>query len=87
MMAYPMGLPAWDPVALCITGDDGLDGTQVGSICGNFAFIDSFGNRLSNQAAAELLEPSEAQLWVASKDFPRDQRVGDRLGWNEKTKV
>jgi len=66
MMAYPMGLPAWDPVALCITGEDGLDGTQ---------------------AAAELLEVGEAQLWVASKDFPRDQKVGDRLGWNEKTKV
>ena len=29
MMAYPMGLPAWDPVALCINGEDGLDGTQV----------------------------------------------------------
>lgn len=66
MMAYPMGLPAWDPVALCIAGEDGLDGTQ---------------------AAAELLEPGDAQLWVASKDFPRGQKVGDRLGWNEKTKV
>jgi cilia- and flagella-associated protein 298 len=29
MMAYPMGLPAWDPVALCLEGEDGLDGTQV----------------------------------------------------------
>lgn len=66
MMAYPMGLPAWDPVALCIAGEDGLDGTQ---------------------AAAELLEAAEAQLWVAAKDFPRGQKVGDRLGWNEKTKV
>lgn len=29
MMAYPMGLPAWDPVALCLEGEDGLDGTQA----------------------------------------------------------
>lgn len=66
MMAYPMGLPAWDPVALCLAGEDGLDGTQ---------------------AASELMDPSGAQLWVAAKDFPRGQKVGDRLGWNEKTKV
>jgi hypothetical protein len=66
MMAYPMGLPAWDPVALCLTGIDGLDGTQ---------------------ASAELLNPDDAQLWVASKEFPRGDKVGDRLGWNEKTKV
>jgi len=66
MMAYPMGLPAWDPVALCVAGDEGLDGTQ---------------------AAAELLDVADAQLWVAAKDFPKGQKVGDRLGWNEKTKV
>mmetsp|Transcript_14422 Transcript_14422/g.17140 ORF Transcript_14422/g.17140 Transcript_14422/m.17140 type:complete len:204 (+) Transcript_14422:62-673(+) len=29
MMSYPMGLPAWDPVALCLEGEDGLDGTQA----------------------------------------------------------
>lgn len=66
MMAYPMGLPAWDPVALALSGEDGLDGTQ---------------------AAAELLEVDATALWVASKDFPRGQKIGDRLGWNEKTKV
>jgi hypothetical protein len=54
MMAYPMGLPAWDPVALCVAGEDGLDGTQ---------------------AAAELLDAGEAQLWVAAKDFPKGQKV------------
>jgi len=66
MMAYPMGLPAWDPVALLLEGEDGLDGTQ---------------------AASELLDASDATLWVASKDFARGHKVGDRLGWNEKTKV
>jgi hypothetical protein len=66
MMAYPMGLPAWDPIALCLQGDEGLDGTQ---------------------AAGDLLDLAEATVWVASKDFPRDQKVGDRLGWNDKTKV
>jgi len=38
-------------------------------------------------ASASLLNPDNATLWVASKDFQRDQKVGDRLGWNEKTKV
>jgi hypothetical protein len=66
MMSYPMGLPAWDPITLCIDGIDGLEGTQAG---------------------AELLDANDASLWVASKDFPRGQKVGDRLGWNEKTKV
>merc|ERR1719502_2567647 len=60
MMAYPMGLPAWDTVA------QGLDGTQ---------------------ASTELMDPETATLWVASRDFQRGQKVGDRLGWNEKTKV
>ncbi len=39
------------------------------------------------QAGHTLLEAESTSLWVASKDFPRGQRVGDRLGWNEKTKV
>merc|ERR1712146_629938 len=38
-------------------------------------------------AGSDLLDASDASLWVASKDFPRGQKVGDRLGWNEKTKV
>lgn len=38
-------------------------------------------------ASAELLDPNTSTLWVASRDFQRDQKVGDRLGWNEKTKV
>merc|ERR1719230_2251951 len=38
-------------------------------------------------AAADILDPETATLWVASRDFQRDQKVGDRLGWNEKTKV
>jgi len=66
MMAYPMGLPSWDTVALALTGIEGLDGTP---------------------AAADILDPETATLWVASRDFQRDQKVGDRLGWNEKTKV
>lgn len=38
-------------------------------------------------AAGDILDPETASLWVASRDFQRDQKVGDRLGWNEKTKV
>lgn len=66
MMAYPMGLPAWDTVSLTLNGEDGLEGTQAGS---------------------EMLDPETTSLWVASRDFERGQKVGDRLGWNEKTKV
>lgn len=35
----------------------------------------------------QLLDPDTAQLWVAAKDFPREQVVADRIGKNEKTKV
>lgn len=28
-MAFPMGLPKWDPVQLCLESIDGLDGTQA----------------------------------------------------------
>ena len=33
------------------------------------------------------LEPDTATLWWAGKEFFRDQKVGDRTGRNEKTKV
>ena len=66
MMAYPMGLPQFDPAKLALEGDEGLDGVAVGN---------------------ELMDPETASLWVASKDFPRGQTVGERLGMNEKTKV
>ena len=38
-------------------------------------------------AGQELLDPSNAELWAASRNFDRSQTVGDRLGRNEKTKV
>lgn len=66
MMAYPMGLPEWDPVDLALKGLEGLDGTAAGQ---------------------DVMDPTTATLWVASRDFQRGQKVGDRLGWNEKTKV
>jgi hypothetical protein len=65
-MAYPMGLPEWDPVRLALEGEDGLGGTA---------------------AAQELLDVERATLWLAAKEFKRDQTVGDRVGKNEKTKV
>ena len=39
------------------------------------------------QAGAEMMDAETASLWVASRDFQRGEKVGDRLGWNEKTKV
>lgn len=38
-------------------------------------------------AGQDLLDPSTAELWAASRNFDRAQTVGDRLGRNEKTKV
>lgn len=66
-MAFPMGLPEWDPVRLAL--DDtgaGLEGTSVGM---------------------EMLNEETAALWMAGKEFRRDQTVRDRVGNNEKTKV
>ena len=38
-------------------------------------------------AGIEVLDPETAELWVASRAFDRGQKVKDRLGKNEKTKV
>jgi len=40
-----------------------------------------------NAVAQALLDPDDAQLWWAGKEFFRDQQVKDRVGKNEKTKV
>lgn len=39
------------------------------------------------QAGSELLDGNTATLWMAGKEFRRDQSVGDRVGQNEKTRV
>ena len=39
------------------------------------------------QAGTELLDAETAGLWMAGKEFRRDQAVGDRVGKNEKTRV
>ncbi|KAG5177217.1 putative flagellar basal body protein [Tribonema minus] len=67
-MAYPMGLPLFDPVRLAIEGKgmEGLDGTS---------------------AQQELMDEDTAGLWMAGKEFRRDQTVADRIGKNEKTKA
>ena len=64
-MAFPMGLPTFDPVRIAIE-----DADHSAEIYGE------------KQLSAET-----AQLWWASKEFPRDQTVGDRVGRNEKTKI
>jgi len=42
---------------------------------------------MDGQAAAAMLDPEDATLWWAGKEFFPDQKVGDRLGKNEKTKI
>lgn len=39
------------------------------------------------QAGTEVLDEDTAGLWMAGKEFRRDQAVGDRVGKNEKTRV
>lgn len=39
------------------------------------------------QAGTDLLDEETAGLWMAGKEFRRDQTVGDRVGKNEKTRV
>lgn len=38
-------------------------------------------------AGQDVLDPATAELWVAARNFDRNQTVADRLGRNEKTKV
>ncbi len=35
----------------------------------------------------DYLDPATSTLWMAGKEFFRDQTVGDRVGKNEKTKI
>jgi hypothetical protein len=70
MMAFPMGLPAWDPVRLLL--EDAAHAPD---------------GYLAELAGREFLDASTASLWWAGKEFFRDQKVGDRVGKNEKTKV
>mmetsp|Transcript_6583 Transcript_6583/g.16784 ORF Transcript_6583/g.16784 Transcript_6583/m.16784 type:complete len:284 (+) Transcript_6583:104-955(+) len=64
-MAFPMGLPAYDPVRIAIEDE----------------------NHSADIYGDQQLDPETAQLWWASKEFQRDQTVGDRVGRNEKTKI
>jgi len=65
MMAFPMGLPTYDPIRMAL--DDAEHKQQI--------YGDS------------QLDPETAQLWWAGKEFPRGQKVGNRVGKNEKTKI
>ena len=38
-------------------------------------------------AGQEILDPATAELWVASRFFDRNEKIYDRLGRNDKTKV
>lgn len=40
-----------------------------------------------SQAALEVIEEPEAQLWWASKELQRTNRLSDYVGKNEKTKI
>lgn len=63
-IAYPMGLPPYDPVRCMLESE----------------VVDGYGGNTA-------LDPETATLWWAGKEFHRDQKVGDRVGRNEKTKI
>uniref|UniRef100_A0A7S2PIW6 Uncharacterized protein n=1 Tax=Leptocylindrus danicus TaxID=163516 RepID=A0A7S2PIW6_9STRA len=50
-------------------------------------FLGTIEDMQETHVANDILDPSDACLWVAGKDFVRGQLVSDRLGTNEKTKV
>jgi hypothetical protein len=46
------------------------------------------GQEMDGTAAGQMvMDPDTAELWVASRNFDRNQTIADRLGRNEKTKV
>jgi len=49
--------------------------------------IDGIDGLEGTQAGMDILEPDNAELWVAARVFDRNTKVSDRLGKNEKTKV
>jgi len=65
MIAYPMGLPEWDPVRMDIEGDEPPSNTPVG---------------------VDILD-NTAQLWWAGKQMMPENKLGDHVGKNEKTKI
>lgn len=44
-------------------------------------------DKQGTQAGTEILDEETAGLWMAGKEFRRDQSVGDRVGKNEKTRI
>lgn len=54
--------------------------------CTKFVLIQSSQSK-GTYVSNELHEPQTTSLWCAGKEFQRDQKVSDRLGTNEKTKV
>ena len=95
-MAYPMGLPEWDPVKQALESPDGLLGTQASN-----ALLEP--DTATLWSVLDVLAPASCVLLVgfaltgrlppcvlkrcAGREFRRDQTVADRLGRNEKTKV
>mmetsp|Transcript_43179 Transcript_43179/g.111954 ORF Transcript_43179/g.111954 Transcript_43179/m.111954 type:complete len:217 (+) Transcript_43179:572-1222(+) len=65
MIAYPEGLPEYDPVRQI------LDDTEV----------------LEGAPSQEILDIESTTMWWAGKEILREQKMGDRVGKNEKTKI
>lgn len=91
MMAFPQGLPEWDPVREALEEREELAGTSVSRNCFScgLAWIGSE-RRVSiclSQHASDHIEPEEAELWYAGKRMKEGNKLADHLGRNEKTKV
>ena len=66
MIAYPMGIPEWDPVRMDIEADEKPGDTPAG---------------------ADVLDPTNAQLWWAGKLMIASNKLAAHVGKNEKTKI
>lgn len=52
-----------------------------------FLFKPVFCGSVTDQAALEVIQESEAQLWWAAKELRRMKKLSDYVGKNDKTKI
>lgn len=83
MIAFPMGLPEYDPVQMNLDDDEDLKGTAVNS----FLFGLNAEFKLFLKASKEVFELENTTLWWASKELITDKKLMDFIGKNEKTKI
>ena len=80
-MAYPAGLPPWDPVRAILQEDD-TEERNSGTACDDHVVHAS-----SSTGLDAPLDAAHTALWWAGKQMSRDKTLGDHVGRNDKTKI